>query len=35
MNGWQPFSLMGLPVSPWRNGGGETRGYRSACDNLF
>ena len=25
MNGWQPFSLMGLPVSPWRNGGGETR----------
>ncbi|QLK61081.1 HutD family protein [Enterobacteriaceae bacterium Kacie_13] len=25
MTGWQPFSFLGLPVSPWRNGGGETR----------
>ena len=25
MTGWQPFSFASLPVSPWRNGGGETR----------
>lgn len=25
MTGWQPFSFAGLAVSPWRNGGGETR----------
>ncbi|GAB2937793.1 HutD/Ves family protein [Hafnia psychrotolerans] len=25
MNGWQRFSFDSLPVSPWRNGGGETR----------
>lgn len=25
MTGWQHFHFAGLPVSPWRNGGGETR----------
>lgn len=25
MNNWHPFSLGALPVSRWRNGGGETR----------
>jgi len=25
MTGWQRFDFAGLPVSPWRNGGGETR----------
>ncbi|MBF7955770.1 HutD family protein [Rahnella victoriana] len=25
MKGWQYFSFNTLPVSPWRNGGGETR----------
>jgi len=25
MKNWQHFSFENLPVSPWRNGGGETR----------
>ena len=31
MTGWQHFTLAGLPVTPWRNGGGETREILSAA----